>query len=644
MIAGLPIDPVLLILIGGVVIVLYFALRPFIEEWRGRRAYRNRIKKKEQVRRAAEQKKQALAQEKKQEDDKRQRKVASRAAETKAAKGKAVPEEAVMAAVERPLEISETSGVPPERLLSFVSQPLPWRKALMIVGIVLLFTVVAAVICQRMLPTLPLFAKALVSVAVGIVAAIVYGWWVLLILPRRKAAMQMVNPTVDSQSTDSVSPVVDSTTPTPLGSAAEVIIPPPVSAQPVGTTRPLSIGDVQGLQDELDRISKLAWDEESLDQARNVANEALRKAEEAQKDADAVSSRLDDLEPRQTTLATKEELRQVKEELEQRKEVGELRKYIEERATAVKKLFDGGNAVMLGMLLEGNDVAPSLLDSVRSRYALLALSDAYRRRLSEWGRSAEVLLVMRHYYDLLVRSRQTHMDRQSIGSLTPLREAHWSRLNQSASARLGGITAFLDRIGRWSGGLDTSDGGFAANLRGLRSREERFGWSCISRPDKDHAIALTPSSTEKQLRLSAAKLLELIAFPVILLYQELFEAPQREDRASPEAHIDYEQGTFRDGTVRGSVEDAAAGMASMLGYTYRPLTLYQSIHSEAGRLVHKDERTRVPLDEWLGISFGLDGSLIVRLHRPAFTQASSEELLLGGAAAVIGVRTNANRT
>ena len=290
--------------------------------------------------------------------------------------------------------------------------------------------------------------------------------------------------------------------------------------------------------------------------------------------------------------------------------------------------------------LSGPDDSSTLIDGVRLRYYFVLRNQKYRVALAAWARSAELRLVLKHNNDLYRQSLRLEHD---ASDLTPRRRAHLVQLNQRTAERLHAAIPLVDHLVMLGNATDESAETMATILRDLRPFEEKFGWSIVPRPQTDIIPILDAAATERYLRDSARKMLELTVMPLVLLAQEVFEARVHEDGVPSDAQYKYENERFEgDRTRRGSILDAVSSAAKLLGFTYRPIALYSPVQSEAGQLLKPHSHPRVTWQEWIGRDDPRTG-VIVRLERPAFTEEPGGKLVYEGASAIIGGPGNAGR-
>jgi hypothetical protein len=284
-------------------------------------------------------------------------------------------------------------------------------------------------------------------------------------------------------------------------------------------------------------------------------------------------------------------------------------------------------------------LSSTLISLVKTRYLFVVANEKYRTALATWTRSEQLQLALKHGEDLYQESvRLLH----AATDLTPRRRAHWEQLNQRTSARLHAAIPLVDRLAQLRDVRDDSEEKMYAILDGMRPLEEFLGWSIVPRQQGDAIPTLDAAATERYLRESARKMLELTVMPLVLLAQELFEARVHEDGVPADAQYQYESENFKNGRRRGSLLDAVSRAAKLLGFTYRPIALYSSVQSEAGQLLKPHSHPRVTWQEWIGRDDRRTG-IIVRLERPAFTEEPGGKLLYEGASAIIGGPGNAGR-
>ena len=288
-----------------------------------------------------------------------------------------------------------------------------------------------------------------------------------------------------------------------------------------------------------------------------------------------------------------------------------------------------------------SEIPSPLTARVKPRYLMLLKNRPYREQLADWAASSELRLALKHLRDLYLESvRQL----AKANTLMPRHRDHWEKLNRTASERLHSMLPLLNRLVQLRDVSDESDSAAARHLLGLRPQEEKNAWVIIPKPPDGVAHKLDQVVIGSYARESAEALLERVVTPLVLLYQELFEARLIEQAAPPEERFEYESASFKDDQhPRGEVEAAIRGAASVLGFTYRPIRLYSSVQSESGQLLKVvSAPKRVTWQEWLGRDDPRSG-IIVRLERPAFIDNQNDKLLNEGALAVIGGPGNAGR-
>jgi hypothetical protein len=319
-----------------------------------------------------------------------------------------------------------------------------------------------------------------------------------------------------------------------------------------------------------------------------------------------------------------------------------LREQMKESATFIDALK--GRELVQNLILDRTAPPSELASKVRWRYQLLRKNEKYRHALTAWAESDALRQALKHIRDLRVLSANLLI--AAPASLTPARLKHWRALNQMVQERFEAMTLFFDRLQRMKAARDDSEETMRAMLLGLRPLEEEYAWSMVPGSRREDAPVLLYDNTgvERALSDSARKIVELVLTPLILLFQELFEAREIEENVSAAERMEYEMGEFADDrSSRGSVAAAINSAAAQLGYKYHPIRLFSTTTSESGMLLKPSGQTHVTWKEWYGRDDDRRG-VIVRVKRPAFTPLNDPGTLLQeGALVLIGGPGNAGR-